>query len=240
VDEQKRDGIVSIVAAIAASALAGSKHAKPANAPALWPRVDELKETAKKLKIKHDKAAKRATLLAAIHAYWLALPAERKDALCSPAAAAHARQPQLAMRPAPAAVPAPANAPAAAVAAAVAAVLARNQAAAVAAGQQQAVRDAGEAGEGAAETVEAEAEVEVAAEAEAELAVAASLLDTLALVDEQTCAACTPVCGERFSHLTMTTTAKGYAKQWVCIDREACLARQMAGAGERRKVPRRC
>jgi hypothetical protein len=128
------------------------------------------------------------------------------------------------------------------------------------------VRDAGEAGEGAAETVEAEAEVEVAAEAEAELqavveeaaleeeeeeeaeeaeaqaeqAVAASLVDTLALVDEQTCAACTPVCGERFSHLTMTTTAKGYAKQWVCIDREACLARQMAGAGERRKVPRRC
>ena len=71
-------------------------------------------------------------------------------------------------------------------------------------------------------------------------AVAASLVDTLALVDEQTCAACTPVCGERFSHLTMTTTAKGYAKQWVCADREACLARQTAGAGERvRKAARR-
>jgi hypothetical protein len=78
------------------------------------------------------------------------------------------------------------------------------------------------------------------AEAQAEQAVAASLVDTLALVDEQTCAACTPVCGERFSHLTMTTTAKGYAKQWVCADREACLARQTAGAGERvRKAPRR-
>ena len=50
----------------------------------------------------------------------------------------------------------------------------------------------------------------------------------------------TPVCRERFSHLTMTTTAKGYAKQWVCADREACLARQTGCAGERvRKAPRR-
>ena len=148
-----------------------------------------------------------------------------------------------------------------------AAVLARNQAAAVAAAQQQAAADAGEGTAEAAEATGAEAEadgdagadaelravVEEAAleeeeeeeeaeeaEAQAEQAVAASLVDTLALVDEQTCAACTPVCGERFSHLTMTTTAKGYAKQWVCADREACLARQTAGAGERvRKAARR-
>jgi hypothetical protein len=229
VDEQKHDGIVSIVTVIAASALAGSKHAKPANAPASWPHMAELKEAAAKLKIKHDKAAKRATLLAAIHAYWLALPAERKDALCSPAAAACARQPQLAMRPAPAAAAAPATAPAAAVAAAVAAVLARNQAVAIAAAQQQAaVVDAGDGGEvapaeatgAAAEAMEVEGEADTGAdvgadaelravveeaaleeeeeeeaeeaEAQAEQAVAASLVDTLALVDEQTCAACTP------------------------------------------------
>ena len=70
--------------------------------------------------------------------------------------------------------------------------------------------------EEAARKLEEEEEEAEEAEAQNEQVVAASLVDTIALVDEQTCAACTPVCGERCSHLTMTTTAKGYAKQWVC------------------------
>ena len=283
VSEQKSDGTVAIVAIIAAS-----KLEKPANAPASWPRMKELKELATVLKIKVDKAAKRATLLAAIHSYWLALPAARKDALCSPGAASHARQPRLqptaapaaaasptvaAAAPPPAAGPAPANP----VALAVAHMVARSQAAAVAAAQQaahdedaaaeaeagvevQAAAEA-EAEAGAeAEAPEAETELQVAveaaaleeeeeeaevaevAEAQAEQAAAASLVDSLELVDLKDCMACSRACGERFSHLTMTTKAKGFKGQFVCMDREACLQRQLSGGGamERaRKAARR-
>ena len=85
-----------------------------------------------------------------------------------------------------------------------------------------------------------EEEEEELAEAAVEQAVAASVVDTLALVDLKDCTACTPVCGEHFSHLNMTTKAKGYKNQWVCTDREACLVRQQSGAGMRaRKAPRR-
>ena len=64
-------------------------------------------------------------------------------------------------------------------------------------------------------------------------------VDTLALVDLKECTACTPVCGERFSHLNMTTKAKGYKNQWVCMDREACLQRQLSGAGANAGTGRR-
>ena len=85
-----------------------------------------------------------------------------------------------------------------------------------------------------------EEEEEELAEAAVEQAVAASVVDTLALVDLKDCTACTPVCGEHFSHLNMTTKAKGYKNQWVCTDREACLVRQQSGAGMRaRQAPRR-
>ena len=89
-----------------------------------------------------------------------------------------------------------------------------------------------------------EEEEEERAAAAMEQAVAASVVDTLALVDLKECTACTPVCGERFSHLNMTTKAKGYKNQWVCMDREACLQRQLSGAGARgdrrtAKAPRR-
>ena len=86
-----------------------------------------------------------------------------------------------------------------------------------------------------------EEEEEERAAAAVERAVAASVVDTLALVDLKECTACTPVCGERFSHLNMTTKAKGYRNQWVCMDREACLQRQLslarahAGTGVRRR-----
>eukprot|EP00966_Prymnesium_polylepis_P291823 6739999-Prymnesium_polylepis.1 len=43
--------------------------------------------------------------------------------------------------------------------------------------------------------------------------------------------ACSMVSGERFSHLTMTTTAKGYKGHYVCMDREACMQRQLSGGG---------
>ena len=91
-----------------------------------------------------------------------------------------------------------------------------------------------------------EEEEEERAAAAVEQAVAASVVDTLALplVDLKECTVCTPVCGERFSHLNMTTKAKGYKNQWVCMDREACLQRQLSGAGARgdrraAKAPRR-
>ena len=66
--------------------------------------------------------------------------------------------------------------------------------------------------------------------AQEEHTAAASLVDTLAVVEYKDCAACTPVCHERFSHLTMTAKAKGYKNLWVCADREACLQRQLAPA----------
>ena len=71
------------------------------------------------------------------------------------------------------------------------------------------------------------------AEAQAEQAAAASLVDTLELVDPKDCMACSRVCGERFSHLTMTTKAKGFKGQFVCMDREACLQLSGGGAMER-------
>ena len=82
------------------------------------------------------------------------------------------------------------------------------------------------------------------AEAEAEQACVASLVDSLSLADLKDCAMCTPVCGERFSHLLMTSTAPGYKNVWVCVDREVCMARVLAGppgGGSRRasKVARR-
>ena len=67
-------------------------------------------------------------------------------------------------------------------------------------------------------------------------------MDSLELVDLKDCMACSRVCGERFSHLTMTTTAKGFKGQYVCMDRDACLQRQLSGGGamERaRKAARR-
>jgi hypothetical protein len=273
VSDQKSDGTIAVVAIIAAL-----KLKKPANATASWPHVTQLKELAKVLKIKVDKVAKRASLLAAIYSYWLALPAERKDALCSPARAAQAqaRQPTLpTITPAvaaPAATAADPTAaavnPAAAVAAAVAAILARTQVAAVAAAQQAAAQAHVEAGEEEeAAEAEAEAEVEatgirtedeamwqaavaeaaleeeeeddeaeVLAQAQAEHAAAASLVDSVALVDLKDCMACSRACGERFSHLTMITTCKGFKGQFVCFDREACLARQMSGGGAMERV----
>ena len=42
---------------------------------------------------------------------------------------------------------------------------------------------------------------------------------------------CSRACGERFSHLTMTTKAKGFQGQFVCMDREACLQRHLSGGG---------
>jgi hypothetical protein len=66
--------------------------------------------------------------------------------------------------------------------------------------------------------------------------------EPLELVDLKDCMACSRVCGERFSHLTMTTTAKGFKGQFVCMDREACHQRQLSGGGamERaRKAARR-
>jgi hypothetical protein len=80
------------------------------------------------------------------------------------------------------------------------------------------------------------------AEAQAEQAATASLVDSLKLVDLKDCMACSRACGERFSHLTMTTIAKGFKGQFVCMDREACLQRQLSGGGamERaRKAARR-
>ena len=49
--------------------------------------------------------------------------------------------------------------------------------------------------------------------------------------------ACSRACGERFSHLTMTTTAKGFKGQFVCMDREACLQRQLSGGGAMERDP---
>ena len=65
-----------------------------------------------------------------------------------------------------------------------------------------------------------------------------------AAIDASSNAMCTPVCGERFSHLLMTSTAPGYKNVWVCVDREVCMARVLAGppgGGSRRasKVARR-
>ena len=136
---QKRDGTVAIVAVIVEATLT-----KPAGATAGWStQVTHLKSAADKLKIKYDKAAKRATLLLAIFNFWLVLPAARKDALCSPAAAARAKGAAAAAPAAAAAAPAAAphvvvrGADALAMLrAAVAARVARDQAAAVTAAQQ--------------------------------------------------------------------------------------------------------
>ena len=91
----------------------------------------------------------------------------------------------------------------------------------------------------AADAVEEEEEEQ--ATAEAEQAALASLLDTVAYIDGQTCAACTVVCGEKFDTATMTLKARGFHNQWVCADRAACLVRMQSGTGgERaRKAPRR-
>ena len=64
-----------------------------------------------------------------------------------------------------------------------------------------------------------------------EQAAAASLVDSLDLVDLKDCMACSMVSGERFSHLTMTYTANGYRGHYVCMDREACMQRQLSGGG---------
>eukprot|EP00900_Chrysochromulina_parva_P020660 jgi/Chrpa1/3227/Chrysochromulina_OHIO_Genome00013808-RA len=85
--------------------------------------------------------------------------------------------------------------------------------------------------EAALEEEEEDDEAEVLAQAQAEHAAAASLVDSVALVDLKDCMACSRACGERFSHLTMITTCKGFKGQFVCFDREACLARQMSGGG---------
>ena len=76
--------------------------------------------------------------------------------------------------------------------------------------------------------------------AQVEQAAVASLIDVLSLAGQKDCAVCTPVCGERFSHLTMSTKVKGYARQWVCMDREACMERanSLAGGGRVRKAAR--
>ena len=132
----------------------------------------------------------------------------------------------------------------------VAGLVARDQAAAVTAAQQAArgeqantATEAEAAGDASTDPNPTDVAGIVAATA-MEQAVAASVVDTLALVDLKECTACTPVCGERFSHLNMTTKAKGYKNQWVCMDREACLQRQLSGAGARgdrrtAKAPRR-
>ena len=277
VANQKSDGTADIVATIAYSVYNSSSDlTKPANAPPSWPRVAELKEVTKKLKIKHDKAAKKATLIAAIHSYWLALPAARKDALCSPQQATRTQQPQLRLQPAvnPATQqpqlrlqPAVNPAPVAAVAVAVAAVLKRDRAAALAAGQQAAAAAAlfgaptaaaratevaevagvvvEETGEEAAEATALEAVVEAAAleeeeeeeaaeeEARVEQAAVVGLVDSLLQTKWQECAACTPACGERFPEPTMTTTRKGFARQWACCNEEECLERVLGRAGDR-------
>ena len=67
----------------------------------------------------------------------------------------------------------------------------------------------------------------------------ASLVDSLDLVDLKDCMACSMVSGERFSHLTMTTTAKGYKGHYVCMDREACMQRQLSGGGAMERARKR-
>ena len=80
---------------------------------------------------------------------------------------------------------------------------------------------------------EDEEELAATTEAQMEQAAAASLVDTLGLVELKECAVCTPVCGQRFSHLTMSTKVRGYANQWACMDREACMQRATSGGGTR-------
>ena len=269
-NEQKADGTVAIVAIVVEATIK-----KPEDATASWPHVGDLKTASDQLKIKYPKGAKRATLLLGLFNFWLALPQERKDALCSPAAAASARQAAAAaaaaarartaaaLHPAVAAAPAahtadtPHPAPITRVRGAdasslVAAAVAAANAAAVAAGQRAAcgvLEEADAGGEIDSPGTEPDPEDvagiiaqacteepddeddELSATAAAEQTAAASLVDTLAVVEDKDCAACTRACGERFSHLTMTAKAKGYKNVWVCADREACLQRQLAPAG---------
>ena len=92
VAEQKADGTIGIVTAVCKEVLSKDANAPlPVPLPATWPRVIELKSAAGKLKIKFDKAAKRATLLMLIYKHWVALPQGQRDAFCSPSAAARAR-----------------------------------------------------------------------------------------------------------------------------------------------------
>ena len=86
---------------------------------------------------------------------------------------------------------------------------------------------------------EEEEEEEQLQEAEEEQAAAASLVDTIDMVNLKDCACCTPVCKERFPHLTMTATARGFKNLWVCADRAACLQRATSeGRGRVRKAAR--